>query len=100
MLIQIVKFESALTEAECERVALERKPEYEAFPGLLQKYYVNRGNNRYGGVMIWESPEALAKFRESDLAKSIGPSYGVIGTPDICVHEVMFPLRELELATV
>ena len=98
MLIQIVKFESALTEAECERVALERKPDYAAFPGLIQKYYVNRGNNRYAGIMIWESAEALAKFRESDLARTVGPAYGVIGTPEVCVHDLMFPLREMDLA--
>ena len=98
MLIQIVKFESALSEAECERVALERKPEYAAFPGLLQKYYVHRGENRYAGVMIWESAEALAKFRDSDLARTIGTAYGVIGAPEICVHEVMFPLHALGLA--
>ena len=73
-------------------------PKFRALSGLIQKYYVYRGNNRYSGVMIWESAEALAKYRESDLARTVATSYGVIGTPEVCVHDIMFPLHELQLA--
>src|SRR5919197_293940 len=40
MIIQTVKFKSALSEEEVRRVMEERAPQFHALPGLLQKYYV------------------------------------------------------------
>ena len=94
MLIHTVEFESALTFDEVLQVAKDRKPDYEAVPGLIQKYYVKTGKpNRYQGVMIWDTPAALQAFRETTLASTVGPSYAVVGAPDVNVSEVMFPLR-------
>lgn len=94
MLIHIVEFESALTFEEVLQVAKDRKPDYEAVPGLVQKYYVKSEQpNCYKGVMIWDNPSALQSFRETDLASTVGPSYAVIGAPQVSVSEVMFPLR-------
>lgn len=94
MLIQNVRFESTLPEAEVLRRADERADAYRAVPGLIQKYYVKLAEpNRYGGVMLWESTEALAAFRESELAKTIPTVYGVKGAPTIEVAEVVDTLR-------
>ncbi|NKB27921.1 MAG: hypothetical protein GKR99_10340 [Rhodobacteraceae bacterium] len=95
MIAQLVQFESALTEDEVTAVSQERKPAYEAQPGLIQKFYMKLdGENRYGGFMIWESAAALAAFRGSELARTIGTAYRVVGTPDVTISEVMFPLHE------
>ena len=40
MIIQTVKFKSALSEAEIQQVMEERAPQFRALPGLLQKYYL------------------------------------------------------------
>ena len=95
MIIQFVQFETSLSEAEVTSVARDRLDAYAATPGLVQKYYVKLSKpNHYAGVMIWESPEALQAFRETDLAKLVPAAYSVIGAPDVDIHELMFPLRE------
>ncbi len=94
MLVQFVKFETTLDRNGIEKVALDRFAEYEAIPGLVQKYYLKLdGENRYGGIMIWDSPESLARFRDSDLARTIGEAYKVTETPSVSIHQLMFPLR-------
>lgn len=100
MIVQFVQFETPLSEEEVIAIAQERLPEFQAIPALLQKYYVKLAKpNHYGGLYIWESAEALAKFRESDLAKSIPAAYKVVGAPDIGVFDVMFPLRTGDAST-
>lgn len=95
MMIQFVQFESSLSEDEVRAVAMERLPEFRAIPTLVQKYYLKLDKpNHYAGLYIWESPEALAAYRASDLAKSIPAAYKIIGAPDVGIHEVMFPLRD------
>jgi heme-degrading monooxygenase HmoA len=94
MLIQTVKFESTLPEEEVLRVANERADDYRAVPGLVQKYYVKLDQpNPYGGVLLWESKEALAAFRETELSKTIPTSYGVKGAPAVEVVGVFDVLR-------
>lgn len=94
MLMQIVQFESALTDAEVLKVAEDRIGDYRALPALKQKYYLRGPKpNHYAGIMLWENAEAIAAFRESELGQTIGPAYGVRGAPAVSVHELMFPLR-------
>lgn len=94
MLVQFVQFETSLPEEELWAVCKERQPHYEALKGLVQKYYLKLDKpNHYGGVMVWESPEALAAFRASDLARTIGSAYKVVGAPDVRVYDLIFPLR-------
>jgi heme-degrading monooxygenase HmoA len=94
MIVQFVQFETSLSEEEVAAVAEERLPEFRAIPSLVQKYYLKLDKpNHYGGFYIWESPEALAEFRNSDLAKSIPSAYKIVGAPDVRIYEVMFPLR-------
>jgi len=95
MIIQIVKFETTLSEDEVMAIANERADRFRALPGLLQKYYVKLDRaNHYGGVYIWDSAESMAAFRESDLAASIPTAYKVKGKPDIEILHTLFQLRE------
>ena len=95
MIIQTVKFESTLPEDVVLRNAAERTPRYRAVPGLVQKYYTRlEGQNRWGGILVWESMEALAAFRETELSQTIASAYGVKGAPDVEILEVFDVLRE------
>ena len=83
MIIQVLKLKSNLPEEELLRRAKEREPQFKAIPGLLQKYYVKIGESgQYGGVYIWDSPESLKAYRESDLAKSIPMAYEIKEAPN------------------
>jgi len=94
MILQVVKLKSSLSEEELLTVAHERAPRFRAIPGLIQKYYVRaQGEGEFAGVYLWDSPESLAAFRDSDLAKSIPAAYQLVEPPVVEVGEVLFPLR-------
>ena len=94
MMIQFVQFETALNDDEVLDVARERLSEFRALPGLHQKFYLKLDKpNHFGGFYIWDSPTAMAEFRDSALAKSIPSAYQVVGAPQIGIHELLFPLR-------
>lgn len=95
MILQFIKLKSALPEEDILKKANARKPEFNAIPGLLQKYYVKLNEEgKYGGIYVWESQEALLTFKASDLAKSIPQAYEVIETPEIELMNIMFQLRD------
>ena len=95
MIAQFVQFRTSLSEIGALAVARERLPQFRAIPSLRQKYYLKAsGPDRFCGFYIWESPEALAAFRASDLAKSIPDAYRVVGAPDVSTYELLFPLRD------
>jgi len=94
MLIQTVTFEATLSEAEVLRIADQRADAYRAVPGLVQKYYVKLDPpNRWCGVMVWESKEALAAFRDSELFRTVSTAYGIKGAPAVEVGEIFDVLR-------
>jgi heme-degrading monooxygenase HmoA len=95
MIMQLVKFQSPLPFEEVERIAVERSEEFHSMPGLVQKYFFKAAQpGLYGGVYIWDSREAMAEYRSSDLAAAIPEIYQVIGTPKVEIFEVAFSLRE------
>ena len=95
MIVQFVQFETSLTEQEAMAIAQERAPTFRAIPGLVQKFYLKLGKpNHFGGFYIWKSREDMLAYRESDLAKTIPSAYKVIGTPDVEIYDMLFPLRE------
>jgi len=95
MIIQIIKLKSSLSEEELLRRAREREPQFKAIPGLLQKYYIKTDESgQYGGIYVWDSPEALKSYRESDLAASIPGAYEILEPPNIEILDVLFQLRE------
>ena len=95
MIIQFVRLKSNLPEEDLMAKAKEREPAFKAIPGLLQKYYVNLNEEgAYGGIYVWDKPESIQTFRESDLAKSIPQAYEVIEAPNIELMDVLFKLRD------
>jgi heme-degrading monooxygenase HmoA len=95
MVIQVVKFKTALSDAEVQRLFEERAPQYRALPGLIQKYYVRENQTgEYGGIYVWDSAESLRAVRASDLARSIPAVYRVTGQPRAEVFEVLLTLKE------
>ena len=95
MIIQFVRLKSSLSEEELLNRAQERKPQFEAIPGLIQKYYVKIDDEgRYGGLYIWDSVESIQAFRASELAASIPAAYEVVEKPQIELLNIMFQLRD------
>jgi len=95
MVIQMVKFESELSEEAVLAVANERIERFRALSGLIQKYYVKLPEpNWYGGVYVWDSMASLLAYRESDLASSIPTAYKVKGVPTVEVLDCLMELRE------
>ncbi|WP_347310974.1 hypothetical protein [Defluviimonas sp. SAOS-178_SWC] len=94
MFMQFVQFETSLTEREVLNIAEARSPEFRALPSLVQKFYLKSAKpNHYGGLYLWDSAEAIAEFRQSDLAKTIPSVYKIVGAPNVGIHELLFPLR-------
>ena len=61
MIIQTVKFKSALSDAEIQQVMEERAPQFRALSGLLQKYYLRDvQSGEVGAVYIWDSEGIIA----------------------------------------
>jgi hypothetical protein len=89
-----VKFKSRLSDDELRRRYKERLPEFRKVPGLLQKYYfIDESTGEWGGLYLWDSPESLQKYLDSDLRKSIASAYEVEGTPELERLSVVEALR-------
>lgn len=94
-IMQFIRLKSTLSEKDLMKVAKERLPEFEAIPGLIQKYYVKTGDgDEYGGVYIWDSMESLKAYRASELAASIPKAYQLSEPPKIEVMEILEILRD------
>ena len=94
MVLQFVKLKSNLPEEDLLATANQRKPQFEAIPGLLQKYYVKMNEEgSYGGIYVCDRKESLIAFKESDLAKSIPQAYEVLEAPTIEIMKILFQLR-------
>ena len=91
--ILYVRLKSNLDDAELERRINERKPRFLEVPGLIQKIYGrDESTGEVCGIYFFESEEALAAYRETELALTIPTAYEV---SDVRIEEyhVMFPLR-------
>ena len=94
-IIQIVRARTELPEEEFLKIAKERESQFKAIPGLIQKYYIKTTTpGEYGGIYIWDSIESLNKFKESDLAATIGEAYKTIEPPSVEIVDILFQLRE------
>ena len=95
MILQIIKLKSNLPEEALLTKARARESMFKAIPGLIQKYYVKTGEpQQYGGIYVWDSPESLQEFRNSDLAKSIPEAYEIVEAPHIELMDILFQLRD------
>jgi heme-degrading monooxygenase HmoA len=91
----LVQFKSKLSFDDVMKIAEERAPEFEALEGLQQKYYLQDSTTgEIAGLYLWQSPEALAAYRDSELRASIAEAYQAEGEPRVQVYRVVKALRE------
>jgi len=91
--ILFVRVKSDRDPEELDRRISERKPNFLKVPGLIQKIYGrDQETGDTCGIYFFESEEALAAFRETELAKTIPTAYEATEIRRE-VYEVLFPLR-------
>jgi len=94
-LVLLVKFRTALSTEEAQQVIDSRIDQFRALDGLSQKYYLqDTETGEMAGLYLWDSAEALADFRESELRASIASAYQVVGEPRIEVFRIFDILRD------
>jgi hypothetical protein len=94
--ILYVRIKSDLDPEELLRRVDERKPRFLEVPGLIQKIYGrDEATGEVCGIYFFENKQALAAFRETELARTIPTAYEAT---DIRreVYEVIYPLRPEE----
>jgi len=88
-----VRAVSGVDAQELERRLLERRPRFLEVPGLLQKIYGrDPATGAVCGIYFFESREALAEFRESELARTIGTAYETVELRAEA-FDLLYPLR-------
>lgn len=91
--ILYVRIKSNLDPKELDRRINQRKPRFLEVPGLVQKIYGrDETTGEVCGIYFFENEEALAAYRESELAKTIPTAYEAIDVRRE-VYDVLFPLR-------
>jgi hypothetical protein len=91
--VLFVRVKSSLDFEELEPRVLERKPRFLEVPGLVQKIYGrDPETGDVCGIYFFENREALAAFRETELAKTIGDAYEAVEVRRE-VFDVLYPLR-------
>jgi len=93
MIVHIVRFKSALPEQDVAEIFRARSDRYRQVPGLIQKYYLRYDSGEHGAVYVWESREALAAFRVSDLGRSIANVYRIEGEKVMAEADVLLTLH-------
>jgi hypothetical protein len=90
-----VKFKSALPVDKAMEIARDRMDDFRALKGLKQKYYLyDAATEEICGLYLWDSPEALDEYRQSELRATIAAAYQATGEPQVQVFKVLEPLRD------
>lgn len=90
--ILFVRIKSGLDAAEFERRLTERRPRFREVPGLAQKIYGrDEETGDVCGIYFFDSGEALAEFRETELAQTIPSAYEAVDVRRE-VYELLYPL--------
>jgi heme-degrading monooxygenase HmoA len=82
MIVSLVRFRSNLGDDEVQAAFEDRAERYRSVPGLVEKIYLRFPEiGEFGALYVWDSPDSLERFRESDLARTIPSVYEVDGAP-------------------
>lgn len=93
--VLLVRFRSHLSKDEVLAVANERAPDFRAIPGLTQKFYLEAmEGGEYAGLYLWDSPESLGAFAQSELKAAIADVYKMDGEPRVEAYRVDMALRD------
>lgn len=77
--VLFVRVKSDLDLEELDRRLLERRPRFRDVPGLVQKIYGrDEASGEVCGIYFFETGEALAAFRETELARTIPDAYEAV----------------------
>jgi len=90
--ILYVRVKSDLDPEELERRVIERRPRFKEVTGLIQKIYArDDSTGDVCGIYFFEDQQALANFRQTELAKTIPSAYEA---KEVCreVYEMLYPL--------
>jgi Putative mono-oxygenase ydhR len=91
--VLFVRIKSDLDASELDRRLLERRPRFLEVPGLLQKVYGRHPDTGdVCGIYFFETSEALAAFRETELARTIPSAYEATDVRRE-IYEVQYSLR-------
>lgn len=91
----LVRFRSRLSLDEVRSVMEKRAPEFRALAGLQQKYYLqDAATGELAGLYLWESQDAFAAYRDSELRATIAEAYQAEGEPRVELYQVVMPLRD------
>jgi heme-degrading monooxygenase HmoA len=94
VIVSLVRFTSRLSDDQVQAAFEWRADSYRDVPGLLEKRYLRfRDTGEFGAIYVWESEEALARFRETDLARTIPSVYEVEGLPSSELADVCLVVR-------
>ena len=89
MIISVVRFRSKLSDDDVQATFEERADRYRQVPGLVEKIYVRfRETGEFGAIYVWESDDALLRFRETELARTIPDAYRVETAPQVELADV------------
>lgn len=90
--ILFVRIKSGLDAEEFDRRLVERRPRFRDVPGLVQKIYGREeASGDVCGIYFFENEEALAAFRETELARTIPAAYEAVDVRRE-VYDVLYPL--------
>jgi hypothetical protein len=90
--ILFVRVKTELDPEELDRRLLERRPRFREVPGLLQKIYGrDDATGDVCGIYFFKDRQALADFRETELAQTIPAAYEATEIRRE-VYEVLYPL--------
>jgi hypothetical protein len=90
--VLFVRVKSQLDEKELEHRLNERRPRFHEVPGLVQKIYGRDDETGHVcGIYFFEDHEALTKFTETELAKTIPSAYEAIEIRRE-IYDVLYPL--------
>jgi hypothetical protein len=90
--VLFVRVKSPLDAEELQHRVIEPRPRFREVPGLVQKIYGK--DPATGGaceIYFFQDRDALAAFRESELARTIPAAYEATDTRRE-VYEVLYPL--------
>jgi heme-degrading monooxygenase HmoA len=94
VIVSLVRFRSRLSDDRVQAVFEERSDGYRKVPGLMEKIYLRfPATGEYGAVYVWDSEDALARFRETELARTIPDAYQVEAPATTEVADVRLVIR-------